>query len=60
MAKRARTFPGLVLSIAAYSLLVQYRGYSLVRRSLLGMQYAAAALLVSSALRMVQAASGGQ
>lgn len=52
--------PGLVLSIAAYSLLMQYRDHSLVRRSLEAMQYAAAALLVSSALRMVQAASGGQ
>lgn len=52
--------PGLVLSIGAYSLLMQYRDHSLVRRSLMAMQYAAAALLVSSALRMVQAASGGQ
>jgi chromate transporter len=52
--------PGLVLSIGAYSLLVQYRDHSLVHRSLLAMQYAAAALLVSSALRMVQTASGGQ
>jgi len=52
--------PGLVLTIAAYSLLVQYRDHSLVRRSLLAMQYAAAALLVSSALRIAQAASGGQ
>ena len=52
--------PGLVLSIAAYSLLMTYRDHSLVRRSLLAMQYAAAALLVSSALRMVQAAAGGQ
>ena len=52
--------PGLVLTIAAYSLLVQYRDHRLVRRGLMAMQYAAAALLVSSALRMVQAASGGQ
>jgi chromate transporter len=52
--------PGLVLSIAAYSLLLQYRDHNLVRRSLVAMQYAAAALLVSSALRMVQTASGSQ
>jgi chromate transporter len=52
--------PGLVLSIAAYSLLMHYRDHSLVCRSLVAMQYAAAALLVSSALRMVQAAAGGQ
>jgi chromate transporter len=52
--------PGLVLSIAAYSLLMTYRDHSLVRRSLVAMQYAAAVLLVSSALRMVQAAAGGQ
>ena len=52
--------PGLVLTIGAYSLLVQYRDHKLVRRGLVAMQYAAAALLVSSALRMVQAASGGQ
>src|SRR5712691_7019510 len=52
--------PGLVLTIAAYSLLVQYRDHSLVRRSLLAMQYAAAALLASSALRMAQSAAGGQ
>jgi len=31
-----------------------------VRRCLVAMQYAAAALLASSALRMVQSASGGQ
>ncbi len=52
--------PGLVLTIVAYSLLVQYRDHGLVRRSLVAMQYAAAALLASSALRMVQSASGGQ
>jgi chromate transporter len=52
--------PGLVLSIAAYSLLMQYRDHRLVRRSLVAMQYAAAALLVSSALRMVQTAANGQ
>src|SRR5215831_17720601 len=52
--------PGLVLTIAAYSLLVQYRDHSLVRRSLLAMQYAAAALLASNALRIAQSASGGQ
>jgi len=52
--------PGLVLTIAAYSLLTQYRDHSLVRRSLLAMQYAAAALLASTALRMAQAAAGGQ
>ena len=52
--------PGLVLTIGAYSLLVQYRDHGLVRRSLVAMQYAAAALLASSALRMVQSASGGQ
>jgi chromate transport protein ChrA len=44
----------------AYSLLTQYRDHSLVRRSLLAMQYAAAALLASSALRMAQSAAGGQ
>ena len=53
-------WPGLVLTIGAYSFLVQYRNHSLVRRGLMAMQYAAAALLVSSALRMVQSASGGQ
>src|SRR5438105_14565170 len=52
--------PGLVLTIVAYRLLTQYRDHNLVRRSLLAMQYAAAALLASSALRMVQSASGGQ
>src|SRR5574341_1585848 len=52
--------PGLVLTIAAYSLLVQYRDHSLVRRGLLAMQYAAAALLASTALRMAQSAAGGQ
>ena len=52
--------PGLVLTIAAYSLLVQYRDHSLVRRGLMAMQYAAAALLASSALRIMHAASGGQ
>jgi chromate transporter len=52
--------PGLGLTIAAYSLLVQYRDHSLVRHSLLAMQYAAAALLASSALRMAQSAAGGQ
>ena len=52
--------PGLVLTIVAYSLLTQYRDYSLVRRSLLAMQYATAALLASSALRMAQSAAGGQ
>ncbi|HEY7493222.1 MAG TPA: hypothetical protein VIH59_19180 [Candidatus Tectomicrobia bacterium] len=31
-----------------------------MRRSLIAMQYAAAALLVSSALRMVQTAANGQ
>ena len=54
------TAPGLVLSIGAYSLLMTYRDHVLVRRSLLAMQYAAAALLVSSALHMVQVASGGR
>ena len=54
------TAPGLALSIAAYGLLMQYRDHSLVRRSLAAMQYAAAALLVSSAVRMTQAAAGGQ
>jgi hypothetical protein len=38
---------------------MQYRDHSLVCRSLMGMQYAAAALLASSALHIVQAASGG-
>jgi chromate transport protein ChrA len=52
--------PGLVLTIAAYSLLVQYRDYGLVRRGLMAMQYAAAALLASSALRIMHSASGGQ
>jgi chromate transporter len=52
--------PGLVLTIGAYGLLVQYRDHGLVRRGLVAMQYAAAALLASSALRMVQSASGGQ
>ncbi len=52
--------PGLVLTIAAYSFLTQYRDHSLVRRGLLAMQYAAAALLASNALRMAQAAAGGQ
>jgi chromate transport protein ChrA len=52
--------PGLVLTIAAYSLLVQYRGHDLVRRGLMAMQYAAAALLASSALRIMHSASGGQ
>jgi chromate transporter len=52
--------PGLVLSIGAYSLLMQYRDHLLVRRSLTAMQYAAAALLVSTALHMVQTAAGGQ
>ena len=54
------TLPGLVLTIAAYSLLVQYRDYGLVRRGLMTMQYAAAALLASSALRIMHSASGGQ
>ena len=52
--------PGLGLTIAAYSFLTQYRDHSLVRRGLLAMQYAAAALLASSALRMAQSAAGGQ
>src|SRR5712691_8384094 len=52
--------PGLVLTIGAYNLLVQYRDHGLVRRSLVAMQYAAAALLASSALRMAQSAAGGQ
>lgn len=52
--------PGLVLTIAAYSLLTQYRDHSLVRRGLLAMQYAAAALLASTALRMAQSTAGGQ
>ena len=52
--------PGLVLTIGAYSLLVQYRDHRLVRRGLVAMQYAAAALLASSALRIAQSASGGQ
>jgi chromate transporter len=52
--------PGLVLTIAAYSLLIQYRDHGLVRRGLMAMQYAAAALLASSALRIMHAASGGQ
>jgi len=52
--------PGLVLTIGAYGFLVQYRDHNLVRRGLVAMQYAAAALLASSALRMVQSASGGQ
>jgi len=52
--------PRLVLTIGAYSLLVMYRDHGLVRRSLVAMQYAAAALLASSALRMVQTASGGR
>jgi chromate transporter len=52
--------PGLVLTIGAYGFLVQYRDHGLVRRGLAAMQYAAAALLASSALRMVQSASGGQ
>jgi len=60
VAVTALAAPGLVLSIAAYSLLLQYRDHSLVRRSLMAMQYAAAALLVSTALRMVQAAAGGR
>jgi chromate transporter len=51
---------GLVLTIGAYSLLLTYRDHSLVRRSLVAMQYAAAALMANSALRMVQVASGGQ
>ena len=53
-------WPGLMLTIGAYSFLVQYRNHSLVRRGLMAMQYAAAALLTSSAVRMVQSASGGQ
>jgi len=52
--------PGLLLTIVAYGLLVQYRDHGLVRRGLLAMQYAAAAILASSALRMAQAAAGGQ
>ena len=53
-------WPGLVLTIAAYSLLIQYRDHHLVHRGLMAMQYAAAALLASSALRIAQSASGGQ
>ena len=49
-----------MLTIAAYNLLIQYRDHGLVRRGLLAMQYAAAALLASSALRIMHAASGGQ
>jgi chromate transporter len=52
--------PGLALTIAAYSLLIQYRDHGLVRRGLKAMQYAAAALLASSALRIMHSASGGQ
>ena len=53
-------WPGLALTIAAYSFLVQYRNHVLVRRGLVAMQYAAAALLASSALRIAQSAAGGQ
>lgn len=52
--------PGLLLTLGAYSFLMTYRDHRLVRRSLLAMQYAAVALLASSALRMMQAASGGR
>src|SRR5215467_7038431 len=53
-------WPGLALTIAAYSFLVQYRNHVLVRRGLVAMQYAAAALPASSALRIAQSAAGGQ
>jgi chromate transporter len=54
------TAPGLVLTIGAYSLLIQYRDHTLVQRGLLAMQYAAAALLASSALHIMQGATHGR
>jgi chromate transporter len=50
--------PGLLLTVMAYELLGRYREHYLVGRATLAMQYAAAALLVSSALSLLGSATG--
>jgi chromate transporter len=50
--------PGLVLTISAYGVLLRYRDHPLVQRGLLAMQYAAVALLISSAINIFQTTSG--
>jgi chromate transporter len=49
--------PGLLLTIGAYELLSRYRDHYLVARASGAMQYAAVALLASSALSLLRSAS---
>jgi chromate transporter len=50
--------PGLLLTIGAYELLSRYRDHYLVARATGAMQYAAVAMLASSALGLLRSASG--
>jgi chromate transporter len=56
----ALALPGLLLTIAAYAFLGSMRQNPFVARALLAMQFAAVALLASSALTMLRTASGAR